>query len=612
MGYRVGMVITAVTVFVLTLAPPSAREAALLADAKDGALDSVDFTEAALIASGVPDAELAAARDALVGLLEPARRSALMLPEPQTRAARLLEALHDGAFRQYRLEATTLPELWRTGEFNCLSSSVAYVIAAEGLLDSSRAVLSVRHALVQVVVNGKAFDVQTTVRSGFGMARKQMLSADYLSRVARPGEDLARVEKEILDAEEVPVLSLIAGLYANRAVLLMQDGRSSDADALIDRATVMAAGKSKARFATWRAALFNDTANALARAGRHDEAVHLLERIVDTAGEHRAVIRHNLGVHHASLAREAEERADWAEALRHAEAAKTMGLDELAPLIGEAKGRLGAQKGGLETCAAGATAERVGCLTALSAAKLKEKDRTVALAAARQALSLAPRNESARGALYEVEAVRFEALVAARECDEAATLGRELERLVSGLTETPWRSEEAILFCFNATAASAFERGEFERAAEGFRRTLAVAPNNDVARKNLEASEFNLAVWHSNRGACDEARAVLGRSTPRSRWRAVLEPCWVNLTADLAKGEHWMTLLTQARHGLLDVPDSEALTNNLGAGLQRLAVAALKAKRCDEARSYGPELRRLGAATFADRIDASCPAPRGR
>ena len=118
MGYRVGMVITAVTVFVLTLAPPSAREAALLADAKDGALDSVDFTEAALIASGVPDAELAAARDALVGLLEPARRSALMLPEPQTRAARLLEALHDGAFRQYRREATTLPELLALSKAN--------------------------------------------------------------------------------------------------------------------------------------------------------------------------------------------------------------------------------------------------------------------------------------------------------------------------------------------------------------------------------------------------------------------------------------------------------------------------------------------------------------
>ncbi|MDX2012374.1 MAG: hypothetical protein SFW67_19415 [Myxococcaceae bacterium] len=589
----------------LALAPPSAREAALLADAKDGALDQVDFTDAALIASGVPDGELGTARDALLSLLTPARTSALALAEPQARAARLLEVLHDGAFRQYRLEATTLPDLWRTGEYNCLSSSVAYVIAAEGLLESSRAVLSVRHALVQVVVKGRAFDVQTTVRSGFGMPRKQMLSAEYLSRVARPGEDLARVEKEILDAEEVPVLSLIAGLYANRAVLLMQQGRSADADGLIDRATQLAAGKSKERFATWRAALFNDTARALAQAGRHEEALHLLDRIVDSAGEHRAVIRHNLGVHHFTLAQEAGKRGDWAESLRHAEAAKAAGLTEAGPLVGEAKGQLGG-KGGLDTCVSGNTAERVACLTALSSAKRKANEPTLALAAARQALSLAPGDEGARFALYEVESTRFEGLVAARACDDAAALGLELERVVAGLTEKPWRSQDAIVFCFAAAGAEAFDRQDFTGASTGFRRALALAPTNEVARKNLEASEFNIAVGFSTTGACDEARAVLGRSIPPSRWRAVLEPCWVNLTASLAKTGQWAALVTQARHGLLDVPGSEALTNNLVAALQQLTLTAVKAKRCDEAKGLLAELRALGAGAFADQAQASC------
>jgi tetratricopeptide (TPR) repeat protein len=600
------MMLPSLVALAFTLAPPSFREARLLADAKDGSLDTVDFTEASLIASGVPDADLGAAREALTTLLKPARAAAEAQADPQARAARLLEALHDGAFRQYRLEATTLPDLWRTGEFNCLSSSVAYVIAGEGLLESSQAVLSVRHALVQVSVRGKAFDVQTTVRSGFGMPRKQMLSAEYLSRVARPGEDLARVEKEILDAEEVPVLSLIAGLYANRAVLLMQQGRASDADALIDRAAQLAAGKSKERFATWRAALFNDTAGALAKAGRHEEALHLLERIADAAGEHRAVIRHNLGVHHFSLAQEASKRSDWAEALRHAEAAKAAGLTEAAVLVGEAKGQLAGQRGGLEACAAGSTAERVACLTALSAARRKSQEPALALAAARQALALAPRDEGARYAVYEVEGARFEALVAERACDDAAALGLELERLVAGLTEKPWRSQEAIVYCFAATGAEAFDRGDFAGASDGFRRALALDPSNETARRNLEASEFNIAVSHSNRSACDEARAVLGRGTPRARWRAVLEPCWVNLTAGLAKDGRWGTLVTQARHGLLDVPGSEALLNNLLAALQQLTLGAAKAKRCDEARGFFPELQALGANDFVEKVAASC------
>ncbi|MCA2982046.1 MAG: hypothetical protein INH41_12990 [Myxococcaceae bacterium] len=597
------------TTLAVALAPPSPREAALLADAKDGALDTMDFTEASLIASGVPDAELPAARQALERVLSPARAAAKGLADPRARAARLLEALHDGAFRQYRLEATTLPDLWRTGEFNCLSSSVAYVIAAEGLVEATRAVLSVRHALVQVEVQGRAFDVQTTVRSGFGMARKQMLSAEHLSRIARPGEDLARVEKELLDTEEVPVLSLVAGLYANRAAFLMRQGRSPDADGLIDRATQLAAGKSRERFASWRAALFNDTAHALAQAGRHDEALHLLERIADAAGEHRAVIRRNIGVHHYTLAQRAAKRSDWAEALRHAEAAKGAGVAEALPLLGEARGQLGGALGGLDACASGALPERVACLGALSTAKRKAGEPTLALAAARQALALAPTDPGARFALYEVESTRFEGLVAARACDDAAALGLELERLVAGLTERPWRAHDAVVFCFAAAGADAFDRRAFGAASEGFRRALALDPGNEVARKNLEASEFNIAVGHSNAGACDEARAVLGRGTPPARWRAVLEPCWVNRTANLAQAGQWTALVTQARHGLLDVPGSAPLTNNLVAALQQLALTAAKAKRCDDARALIPELLALGAGAFADQVQAACGAP---
>ncbi len=116
----------------------ASREAVLLEDGKDGALDQVSFAEAALIASGVPDAELATSLSTLQSLLEPARQAAVAIKDPQRRARVLLEALHERTFRSYRLEATTLQNLWSTGEYNCLSSSVAYLIAGEGLADEVR------------------------------------------------------------------------------------------------------------------------------------------------------------------------------------------------------------------------------------------------------------------------------------------------------------------------------------------------------------------------------------------------------------------------------------------------------------------------------------------
>lgn len=580
-----------VVLALLTLGPPTPREQALLDDAKDGVLDRVSFVDAALIASGVPDDQLAQARASLSEIIEPVRAAALGTQDPERRAKRLLEALHDSAFRQYRLEATTLPDLWRTGEFNCLSSSVVYVIAADGVLESARAVLSVRHALVQVVVNGRAHDVQTTVRSGFGMARKQMLSAEYLSRVARPGEDLAKVEKEIVDAEEVPVLSLIAGLYANRAVLLMnQGGDSSEADALFDRASRLAIGKSKARFGVWRAALVNDNALALAKSGRFDEAVHLLERAVETAGEHRAVLTRNIGVFRLSLAREAAGRGDWVQALAHAEAAKNAGVTEAASLTGEAKGKLAVQRG---ACDGGAQKERLACLVTFSGERLKAGDRSGALTAARQAQALAPRDPAALAAIYDVEVQRLRQLAdAGDDCDEAATLASSLEQLANGFSSENWSGTPFVVNCFTVRAERHFEKREYDFAASAYRRALAFEPRNDALLQNVEAAEFNTAASLSRDGRCDEARAVLGRGVPKDRWGRVLEPCWVNVTAKLGAAKAWPQLVTQARHGLLDVPGSEALTHNLEAAIQSLAVEAANAGRCDEAKVLLPDVQR--------------------
>jgi len=581
----------------------ASREAVLLEDGKDGALDQVSFAEAALIASGVPDAELATSLSTLQSLLEPARQAAVAIKDPQRRARVLLEALHERTFRSYRLEATTLQNLWSTGEYNCLSSSVAYLIAGEGLLDSPRGVLSVRHALVQVTVGGKAFDVQTTVRSGFGMPRKQMLSAEHLSRIARPGEDLAIVEKEIVDAEEVPVIALIGGLYANRAVLALRNGEVSIADGLLNKASALAAGKSKGRFGVWRAALVNDSAVQLSKAGRFEEAARALESVMETSGTHRPALKRNWAIFQYELARAASKQGDWAQALQRAEAAKAAGLENTEALLGEAKGKVAASSG---SCASTSAKERVRCLVSFSQEKTKAGDREAALAAARQAHALAPTDPEARYAVYETEFPRLQALAKAGEaCDEVAVLGKTLEDLVRGLTEQPVENEAFTVVCFSMRAQRSFDAGEYERAAADFRRALTLDPRNETARHNLEASEVNLAIRIANEGNCDEARAVLGRGTPKARWKDVLEYCWVNVTAKLGAAKEWRRAITAARRGLQDVPDSKDLRTNLLASQQTAALEASKAGRCDEVATWVRELEPV-APEFAEKLSRSC------
>lgn len=583
----------------------ASREAVLLEDAKDGALDQVSFSEAALIASGVPDAELADSLDTLQGLLQPARLAASQVKEPQRRARVLLEALHDRVFRTYRLEATTMQNLWSTGEYNCLSSSVAYLIAGDGLFESARGVLSVRHALVQVTVGGKPVDVQTTVRTGFGMPRKQMLTAEHLSRIARPGEDLAVVEREIVDAEEVPVIALIGGLYANRAVLALRNGDPATADGLLSKASLLAAGKSKGRFGLWRAGLVNDSAVQLSKAGRFEEAARVLESVMETAGVHRAALKRNWAIFQYELARQASTSGDWGQALRRAEAAKAAGLEDTEELLGEAKGKLAAHADG---CGSSAGKERVRCLVSFAGEKLKAGDRQAALAAASHAFALAPTDPEARYALYEVEFPRLQELARAGEaCDEVAVLGRRLEELVRGLSAQPVSyAAESTVACFGQRAHRHFEEKDYERAADDYRRALAIDPRSDDTRHNLEASEFNLAMNVAKGGDCDGARAILGRGTPKARWTSVLEFCWVNLTATLGRANDWERAIVAGRRGLQDVPESHDLQQNLLAAEQSRAVEAAKAGRCDEVATWVRELSKR-APDFASKLSRACP-----
>src|SRR5687767_2928923 len=116
--------------------PPSGLEAAVVQDASDGSLDDVDLLTAALLAGGTEERDVATQRAHIRALLQPSIDRAKRKKGAAARGDALLKSLHETVFRRYSLSESSPWGVAQTGQFNCVSSAVLYLIAAQGLLDS--------------------------------------------------------------------------------------------------------------------------------------------------------------------------------------------------------------------------------------------------------------------------------------------------------------------------------------------------------------------------------------------------------------------------------------------------------------------------------------------
>jgi hypothetical protein len=241
--------------------PPAGLEARLVADAVDGRLDDVDFVSAALIASGVADDDVLGRRRLLLERIASAREHARAVAHPKARGERLLRALHDTVLRRYVERQSRVDRVILDGEFNCLSSAVVFAIAADGLLDRPRGMLSQTHAFIRVELEGRPVDVETTTARGFAVDRKTLVTKEFL-RERAVGDGLSDEERlrDLQNPQEISLLGLIAGLYSNRGVLAVREGNLDDAVIAFDRANRLATGALKTRVANWRGALLNNAA----------------------------------------------------------------------------------------------------------------------------------------------------------------------------------------------------------------------------------------------------------------------------------------------------------------------------------------------------------------
>ncbi len=289
----------------------STAESAMFADAEDGVWDTHSLLEAALVAGGAGDRNrLHRYRERYRAVAAAIRQS---LPEQagqEEKAQRILEMLHRRVLTGgYELGATELPSALDDGRFNCVSATVLFVCLAKDLGLDARAVESTGHVAAEVLLHGKPVRVETTCSRWFRLSAEQRKrqSAAIAGRQRqmpgyRPVEPLPhsgrRAGDRAVSAGHKPLaaqpdsppraitpVQLVAAIYYNRGVDLLlaeqfEAAASCNAKALLlDRQNRLAWGNLLATLNNW--------AVHLAKAGKHTEAVELLEGGLVLAPEYR-------------------------------------------------------------------------------------------------------------------------------------------------------------------------------------------------------------------------------------------------------------------------------------------------------------------------------------
>ncbi len=132
-----------------------------------------DLIRAAVAFSGATADSGASLTRTLSRAVEDFRGKASGVTSPAERGEYALKYLHDAYLKTYSLNQMRVDVAMETGVFNCLSSSVLYVIFARAAGLSVTGVLTSDHAFCSVLMDGAIIDVETTNRYGFNPGTKK-------------------------------------------------------------------------------------------------------------------------------------------------------------------------------------------------------------------------------------------------------------------------------------------------------------------------------------------------------------------------------------------------------------------------------------------------------
>lgn len=250
----------------------------LLADAADGQLDHFSLFDAAVLASGVPDAETAAICHARFGQLRASVAEAIKDEvSVRSRAKEVLRRMHQELLTgQYRAACTELHRTLDDGHYNCVTATVLYRCLCAEFGIPIKTIAETGH--VYCLLEGdQPIAIQTTSPDGF------------------TASDAANGSRGITDVQ------LLAKVYYNRGVSLLEQDQFQQAFDLLqigyrlDRQDEIA----------WKniLACMNNWALSECDAGRFRQAVELLLRGLELAPDYRPFLDNELHVHHQWVSR---------------------------------------------------------------------------------------------------------------------------------------------------------------------------------------------------------------------------------------------------------------------------------------------------------------------
>jgi tetratricopeptide (TPR) repeat protein len=257
-------------------------EKSLFDDARNGTFGQNTLIRAALVASGVADlASLQAFEREFADWSSEVRCSTRFAASDLERTRLVFEFMHRRILRgEYRPDCTNVSEIFRRGDYNCVSSAILFnCLATEAGLQTTVAEAP-GHAISRVVSEASAIDVETTCPAWF----------ESLHNHNRPNTQTAAST-----FRELSPVAVIALVYYNRGVEATQRKDFSAAIAANLKALRLDPG-SKLAWSNLLAALNNWSLELTAQA-RYAEALEVLQRGLDVAPGHAMFVENRRAIH---------------------------------------------------------------------------------------------------------------------------------------------------------------------------------------------------------------------------------------------------------------------------------------------------------------------------
>ena len=196
------------------------------------------------------------------------------------RAEFILTYLHRNVFRAYALTQTRVDTVFTNGRFNCVSSSVLYMLLAKSIGLEVSGVKTIDHAFVMVHIGGEDIDVETTSRHGFDPGNRR----EFHDEFGRVTGFVYVPAQNYHDRQTITPIELVSLIMTNRISDLETRRRFPEAVPLaVDRAALLTgnapglrAGSSSPFFEDPRNDLMNRLFNYgafLLNSGREEETL---------------------------------------------------------------------------------------------------------------------------------------------------------------------------------------------------------------------------------------------------------------------------------------------------------------------------------------------------